>query len=576
LSIGTTMAEEERPTITVDAASRRLATFFGQHDWERVGAAHALETIRRARMRVGETELNLSGKPASDYLALLIAELAQELVAQVQAWGPVRWLWYLRRLPVEVFQGAHATTGPYDLALAESISCYSRGSDASVSERMVVFRTDESAFRHLSRYVTGVRALADLHSQYRRVGKGARLDLRPPLPICERNAGLEEFIRIYDQRTNDAQMNVLAGLGLASAEAIGIGNGSDPGSPLTIYLIFACKPFLTPVPIPKAGGGMSESSVVTRHIFKTMGVDGLLPKYASSENIQKIEPLITLLMLFVLLAATIPWVVAWTLQFGYFFAPKEVVHRTFDEWLPLIARRLSAVQPEVQWNRSYAEWLRAIQAIQPGLWPLRSGGVLRELGNSWLVDVTTATNALVRNLFIDRTGAVIGKARANAFELAVQKMVQDSPWAPSEELATLRGRTLRRGGAALTDIDALGLKGDTLLLISCKSLIYDLEYDKGAHQVIRNAQSTVDDAVADWTGFIQGVRDEPVGDNFDFRAYPRILGIVCTPFVVFSSNRATVALVKEGLRACCSAEELQTWISKSEPPKPVQRFYRQL
>jgi hypothetical protein len=53
------MAEEERPTITVDAASRRLATFFGQHDWERVGAAHALETIRRARMRVGETELNL-------------------------------------------------------------------------------------------------------------------------------------------------------------------------------------------------------------------------------------------------------------------------------------------------------------------------------------------------------------------------------------------------------------------------------------------------------------------------------------------------------------------------------------
>jgi hypothetical protein len=568
------MPLEVRPTITVDDASRRLATFFKQQDWEQIGASHALEMTLRARERIGARAARLSGKAASDYLALLIEGISQELIAQVQAWGPVRWLWYLRRTPPEALQGAHASTGPYDLALAESISWYSRGRDASVSERTVAFRVDDSAFRHLCRYLTSVKALADLHSQYRRAGKGAPLDLKPPLPICEKDPALEEFIQIYDRRTNDAQINVLAGLGLASAEAIGIRNGPDPGGPLTIYLVFACSPFLAPVPIPQLGGGVSESSVVTRHMFKTMEVNGLLPKFASSGNTQRVEPLITLLMLFVLLAATIPWVVAWTLQFGYFFAPKVVIQRTFDEWLPLIADRLSSVQPEVHWSRTYAEWLSAIQAIQPGFWPLASGGVLREFGDSWLVDLTTATNALVRTLTLDRTATLIGNARASAFELAIQRMLQSSPWAPGEELATLRGRTLRRGGTAITDVDAFGAKGDTLLLISCKSLIYDLEYDRGTHQVIRNAQSTVDDAVAEWTEFVRGIRAEPLGDNFDFRSYLVILGIVCTPFVVYSCNRATVECVKEGLRACCSAEELQTWIAKTEQYGSVWSFER--
>jgi hypothetical protein len=80
------------------------------------------------------------------------------------------------------------------------------------------------------------------------------------------------------------------------------------------------------------------------------------------------------------------------------------------------------------------------------------------------------------------------------------------------------------------------------------------------YRVVRNGQSTVDKAVQDWRKIIGELRANPVGDNFDFSGFPRIVGVVCTLFVVYSDADETLAFVDGTLRACVSADELDAWL----------------
>jgi hypothetical protein len=132
----------------------------------------------------------------------------------------------------------------------------------------------------------------------------------------------------------------------------------------------------------------------------------------------------------------------------------------------------------------------------------------------------------------------------------------------SSNLAALRGRSLLRkhSSETFTDIDAIGALSSTLLIVSCKSLIYDGPYDKGDYKTIRNAQSTVDGAVKHWQTIAETIRSEPVGTNFDFSCFTRIVAVVCTPFVIYSDSEETLAYATEGLRFCVSTVELGAWL----------------
>ena len=96
--------------------------------------------------------------------------------------------------------------------------------------------------------------------------------------------------------------------------------------------------------------------------------------------------------------------------------------------------------------------------------------------------------------------------------------------------------------------------------MSCKSVVYDLEYDKGSFSVVRNLEETVDRAVIDWENKVVRLAQLRVGDNYDFSGFEEIIGIVCTPFVVYSSSARTLASALPGIRMCCSAEELRLWL----------------
>jgi hypothetical protein len=116
------------------------------------------------------------------------------------------------------------------------------------------------------------------------------------------------------------------------------------------------------------------------------------------------------------------------------------------------------------------------------------------------------------------------------------------------------------GHEAITDIDAIGERGKRLLLVSCKSVPFSDEWNRGDNAAVRNVAAKVDDAVAEWADRTTKLRRMPHGDNYDFSGYEEIIGVVVFPSVPWTPTRSSVAEVLPGLRIAASAGELGKWI----------------
>ncbi|MFE7359298.1 hypothetical protein ACFU8Q_41090 [Streptomyces sp. NPDC057543] len=115
----------------------------------------------------------------------------------------------------------------------------------------------------------------------------------------------------------------------------------------------------------------------------------------------------------------------------------------------------------------------------------------------------------------------------------------------------------------------MGERGDTLLIVSCKSRPYTPCYDAGDHKTVRNGATLVQRAVAQWEEVVATLTKQPVGANYDLSRYRRILGTVCIPHTPYTPlGRATeiIDANDEGqpLRAANSYEELAAWLGASD------------
>lgn len=179
------------------------------------------------------------------------------------------------------------------------------------------------------------------------------------------------------------------------------------------------------------------------------------------------------------------------------------------------------------------------------------------------VHVETATSLLHQMLeFRAAGGGEAGNLRAGHFEAAVQAIIDDSPWAPPPELREKVGKNVRFQSQTKTDLDAIGARGNALLLVQCKNRVYSGEYDVGDHRAVRQGVQLVRDAVSDWASFGEFIREHPSFDNFDFSKYSEITCVVCTPHVVYVPIGPATAFVASELRAAVSVLELQAWLKR--------------
>lgn len=551
-----------------DLGTERLKELALSTDWQKVAKSAALETSSEILRAIQPGSEILKGAEASEFLEKLIPVTENAIIKAHSAYGDLKWLWYLRRIPRELLEGSLGTTFAYDLALAEAISGQMPEAKIGSHPNQLHYPVDKYIFRHLCRFVGHIKLLSELHCSYRRVGKGASLKFESGIPRSITDKNIEDAIRIYDLRHEAEQSCLGSGLGLSSLETDYTKMMEwDAKDNLQFILTPNCSPMWMPVSYPDDTGMIIEAEVEARYFISFVAIEKVLDPYqdkleSEPDYLKEIVPILQFQFMLHILIANIPWAIGSILKQGYFLTKIEISKDLFDCYLPEINSILQQKLGSISFCDTFDTWFKAASLIKPNAWPLKSGGFVRTYSDMYvLFDTASASNALIKRIEVDKTHSILGNKRASHFEIQCQEIINKSKWKPAPEIAAYRGKTLRYKGKHITDIDAIGAKDKTLLLVSCKSVVYDSDYDLGKHSTVRNVRSTIDPAVDYWLNLMDFFRSNPVGDNFDFSEFESILGVVCTPFAVYSSTEETLSFVAEDLRACLSSSELETWLS---------------
>jgi hypothetical protein len=208
--------------------------------------------------------------------------------------------------------------------------------------------------------------------------------------------------------------------------------------------------------------------------------------------------------------------------------------------------------------------LHRLEACTNSTWPLQKGAPIRRDGKLTCIDLFTATTRLDSLLEFPNIQGKIANTRAAHFELAAQAVIDDSPWSPGKDLKQLRGRKLRYENQDVTDIDAIGECSGTLLLVSCKSVIYSSAYDAGEYAAVKNKSDMIKLAVTQWEEKRAFLTKHKIGANYDFQNYQRLLAVVCTPWPVYVSIGPATGEIAPHLFAATSLYELGQWLRQNK------------
>jgi hypothetical protein len=176
---------------------------------------------------------------------------------------------------------------------------------------------------------------------------------------------------------------------------------------------------------------------------------------------------------------------------------------------------------------------------------------------------------MLHNLFeYPKDTGDVANARAAHFEGSVQAVIDSSPWRPPVELVRKHlGKELILDGRSLTDIDAIGECGDTLLLVNAKSVRLSAMYSAGDYRETRNNISRLREELASWNKTMAKLDGRRRGDggSYDFSLYRRIIAPLCTLLPVYLPIDLANQWSAPRLRAICSLSELSQWLRETTP-----------
>lgn len=534
---------------------------------ERVAAAERrfrteiAENAAFLRRSLGLTGRRLAPAEAMPLLVALRSRLEDRARREAAGYGAHRWLWYLRRVPDILAEGRVRTTLPYTLALAEVLTEQTGGDDQpTVRDQWISFKLDEHVARHVLALVCRTRGVFNVHRLIRTTGKGCYLTFDTQgYPMAECPDALERSMRYFDDRmAQSEQLLSRAGTSLPMTPA-----WTD--SAQALLACFRMDPQVAELPVVRAE---RPTTVRVRALFK--------PELFSAQSLMAFNarfpgrwwqpdamPLTLFLALCGHLLFELPNAAFSLAQLGYLSTSASVIRSVWsDHWDEAVALTEGILAARVTIG-SPDELFAALRGLQGCTWPLVPPTPVRGTDAVMALDINNATSRLATAFeFPVDTGAT-ANVRATHFEEEVQRVIDASPWAPPDALRSLRGRALRRDGAAITDLDAVGARDGVLLLVSAKSRLYTALYDTGEHVQVRNAATTVEQAVGRWREVVAYLDAHRRGDNYDFSAADHMIGVVCTPQVVWVPLGEATEEAAPGLRAASSAEELERWLAQS-------------
>jgi hypothetical protein len=518
----------------------------------------------------------LDPKAASLLFEACITNIEDIFLPHLNSYSAMRWFFYFRRLPNVIFEGDLNSTLPNARALIEVYASQSKKYEVvGCSSEGYVFDLDESALRHIARFVAFCNLMYDLQVQYRFANKGFSYRFFPTREVLPRrgpDSEKYEAVKLYDLRHNLPRTFLSAALvqsGLAPNYLLDSAARFESESLICWGLSdenkIRPKDFLNSEHYSEFLVRFGDDGIlVGRYVPSSINLSALFDIYRRpSMAMHTLSESAALSLISLLLGGLIlsqqPLSLLRVVELGYFVIPHKFWFEFSTENYKEICYTVQKYLPQFAPPVSVEEFRLKVAQYYSSSWPLAHGNPIRSTDAYVCVDMWAASMCFLTSIQFPAAQGKVANERAEKFEDIVQEELDHTPWA-DPSIRIFRQKTLRFEGKPLTDIDAIGSRNGTLLIISCKSIPYSLAYDKGEHKAIRNAETTIVEAIRHWNNIVEHLKNFPKGENYDFSTFNKVVGVVCTPFVIYTSDAISLTPVFEDLRPVLSLEELAKWM----------------
>lgn len=570
------IVDMDGPTLRLVAA---VESAWNKGEWI-LGAQQALSIADRVRHAMGLKDRELSGRVAVDYLERVIRALEQEAESAARVgWGRYRSLWYLRRLPPELFGGddALATTAPYDERLTEVLM--TRGSNPDIVPGRLDdngrFPIDESVARRLVRTIGFAKTVSEYQRHYRRCAKGAtlRFGRHDRLPEAKIPENVAAAIRLYDERVADDPGKIGRSFNRLGTPVLEVDLSPVSKSSIEERLILVGELKDAPVPLEIDFEHEGQPAKMLIPAYHMITVSNLRRLAELMTNPQVGDPrlwhediplLIAVLNLEPLFFKYWPSARYNLFKRGYVILGCEELEDVWDHFGDEIRSHMAGYLRNIADTlpTNGQEFASRLLHIEGSSWPLVPGPVAFQAKEKYVgVDLANVTRRLIARLEYPSAAGEVANIRAGAFERATQHIIDRTQWSPPDSLKRYRVRHLRLTKQQIGEVDAIAELDGLCILVSCKSRVYTAAYDMGLHKVVRNTADYISRAVKDWEALVEKLRHNPVGDNYDFSAVKDLRGVVITPSVMYVPIEVAEKESVTGLRYYSSFGELEAWVS---------------
>lgn len=511
--------------------------------------------------------------------------------------SPAAWLWYLRKLPLFFFDFEDSPASAYVTSdLAETMSALAQTHVLTDPESIKPFRykMDPQVMLDLLRLCGKIHVLRKTHQRIRTAGKEVKFRYIPgDFPVPFHTESQQRALCSYDQRS--ARGTLFALLATRTGTPI-MAPGTDTDAIVVPIKDFAGSLAITKEAFDNYGESFSPSlrlnrtaehvQVPTKFTLYEMSLPHL--KLFSTEHLDaaahtEAAELIILLRLARKMIHDNPiYGVDQASQNGYILDEAELVLERLGSSIDELVGFAHQLIPAAQVPANAQDFLDDLEAMTGSSWPWVHGPVIRRGADSLLIDFYSAWKRLEHTLsFKKDVPAPLPKQRGTHFEDQVQRMIDVSPWGNvPKKLRELRKRKhlKRADGTALTDIDAIGVLGDTVLIVECKSWIETADVFLGTHSFASNAALKLEVEVKKCRNVENYLREHPRhhSGSYDFSAFKNIVVVLCTTAPVYAelemvrsagrsaglefSELLSTQEVMPGLLASTSVSELGEWL----------------
>lgn len=393
------------------------------------------------RKRIERPPFNLDGSTESTTVLPFLnscRELVQEkLEKSANGYSALRWLWYLRRLPV--YRGKNT---PF----AEIISGWSKTRDESkVRKALVGYEIHESVIRRVLRFWGGTDYLSDIYGLMRQAGVGVGFHfggdaLPAPRPVPEQ----EQAMSLFDDRIKRESIPLLAQTGtVVTSNTL---SGQDPSNCLLAVNRYR----------EELAGERYKETYFKLDELSRLNAD---PCLAGKQWWQaEAGALLLLLQMAGPLLANQKNGGLDLHQYGYLIVDEGEFKQSVNAGLGEARHLVQAIVPNTSLPTIADELIEGLELSYGMLWPSCPGPALRREGRMLCIDLFFATWRLNRLFEYPRETGDVANARAVHFESVVQGVIDSSSWARTKDLEDLGGKatTLKHGKQPFMQIDAIG------------------------------------------------------------------------------------------------------------------------